>query len=418
MTPGLRAFKNPYFRERSQGSWTGGLREYHETTFAGAMVNQSFTEHDSMKSGGVQTTTDVVTPGYRQRIARGDVINHAFWSKKTERSTGYSGYKVRRNTGSGSTVQFFESPAWYTEPPELHEESRPSNSPLSTLAVEAGVGAGREVNNTDLQSLVELAEAHKAKDALRFRLGDFNKYLAAAERAAKRKGLRELTGLTVKALADVMSNNWLRARYGLGPMMYTIEDAVKNEKIRLTRATARGGAQWSSSGVWDGQKTASFFTDDWHITETYEVSCRAGILYRPDWDMNRYGLSLHRIPEAVWESTRLSFVADWWLNIGDYIAANSATIGVKKLATWTSFHEVYTKDLRVVSTWKAPNGFSMVQACTGGNSLRVETISRNPGVRSGIVLKRSSVKEATRDKRIIDAFALANSTFWRLMRMG
>lgn len=407
--------KAPFRRKRSKGEIVPGVRHYTETTFSGT-VNATDTDNNAMSVGEVTTTTDVVTPGYAKRIARGDVINNPFYSRIEKRGHSYAGYHVRRNSGSGSTVRDYESDGWYTTPVGFATTPRPwtslYNDVIRSLKNEAGARAMSQLNAADIDGLVEIAEAHKVRDAFRLRLRNFSKYLDKALRVSTPV---KLALMTAKEINELVTSNWLRYRYGIMPNLYLLEDLLVGEKVWLKRATARGFTNYHSAGSYEVAKSGTFYSDIHTIDEVYDVTVRAGILYRPD-PINRFGFSWRRLLPAAWELIPFSFVADWFVNFGSVISAKSMAIGVKQLAVWTAYYETYERTSTLESTWKSPSGYSNLQTPTGGHFCRVDSTTRLTQISANLALRRTSISDIPHDKRLLDSWSLVSQQFNRLMR--
>lgn len=409
-----RSVKPPYFRVREVNDMAGLPRAYKETTFAGATTT---TMSYDIVVGSSKKTTDVVTPGYRSLIQQGRVINNPFNSKKVERHYVGNGHKVQRDSGSGSTVKTYEAELHYGSVPNFSDVSRPAGQPYNELVVEAGTKAASEVNATDLQGLVEVAEIHKARDLFRFRLSRFKRYLDQAYNRTKKRDIRALAGVTSREISDVVSSNWLRYRYGIMPAIYLVEDSVVGLQVRLMRATARGNVSYQYSEVERVQtfNVYTFYTMKWSDYGVYTIDVRAGILYRPDIHWNGYGFNLREVPSAAVELTPYSFVGDWFVNISPFVRAYFANLGVHHLASWTTVKETYTRTSSCEATWKSPSGYSNLRTPTGLLTSQVTTTERFIGVQKGLAFRRDSMRKIGEDKRGIDALALTFQSLKRLM---
>lgn len=412
MTISERRQKAPYSRTREDARMVAHDRTYTTVAFNGTTNTDTTYECPSLSVGEYRKTTDVVTPGYHTLIQQGRVINNPYSSVNVRRSHWYSGFSYTRNSGSGSTTRSHSSPHWYTEPPGLDLWGRPSGVPLRSLAVEAGTLARAGINSPDVEGLVEMAEAKKA-------LGTFNINLAAARRYAE-KMIRADRGralaATGVALADVISSNWFRYRYGIMPMIYLAEDALVGEKVYLERETSRGNAVYTVSSSETVNKSANYYADEFLCTDDYSVVVRAGVLYRPDWHFSRYGISVRELPSALIELTPYSWVGDWFVNISPAIRALMMSIGTKTLAAWTSYHEEWTRTCSVTSTWKNASGFTNVKSTGGGHALIGKRTTRTPGIGVGLTLRRGSIQKLVGgDKRTLDSIALTYQSIRRLI---
>jgi hypothetical protein len=393
-----------YPRRRVSDNVDYGVRHYTETAFNGSSTTVN-TDHRAANRGEINTTFDWVSPGYRSRVARGEVINHSYWNRKVSYSHNWTGFKYQRNTGSGATIKTFEGDLWYTSPPLLSLANRPSGVPYSTLKMEAGTKALATLNSSDIQGLVEIAEAHKVRDTLRPRIDGLNRHLY--RELSRTKPLSAKAIVALGGINKVITTNWLRYRYGIMPIMYLIEDAVVGPKIKLVRDTARGHASYSDSGSYSETKSANFYSDEYQIDWSYDLEVSAGILYRPDWSLNRYGISIKEIPGAAIELIPYTFVADWFVNLSPFVNSIVMPLGVKQLASWTVTRETHRSTLDVQSTWVGTSSYTNLKSTSGGYTIEVEFTYRSPGVSRGLVPRWTSIKQIGSDKRLFDAYALA-----------
>jgi hypothetical protein len=143
-----------------------------------------------------------------------------------------------------------------------------------------------------------------------------------------------------KAISSSTLNQWLQYRYGFRQLYYDVDSAAKaiNRKNKKSRTRFTRSKTFTSSG--DDTYTRSHF-GQWdanincYRVITYQLS--AGVLVDPFQDsvgFNR-AFGLDQIFSAGWELTKFSFVADWFLNIGDKIAAFSPNLSQRTLCTWT-----------------------------------------------------------------------------------
>jgi hypothetical protein len=146
---------------------------------------------------------------------------------------------------------------------------------------------------------------------------------------AELKQLRRMfTGIVDKLIAlcrgksiGTLESLWLEGRYGWRTLLYDIQDlakALKQQNERRSRFREQAGL--TASGSWEdvSQTTSSSITTE--ITTNY------------NWTLNQRGTVVAdiEIPDfqfnpvtSAWELTRLSFVFDWLINVGQ--ALDSAT---------------------------------------------------------------------------------------------
>lgn len=111
------------------------------------------------------------------------------------------------------------------------------------------------------------------------------------------------------------------------------------------RQTFRGFNSHSDSKNTSYEETYGY----WHTTkisvkETLEANIRAGVL--ADIDPPEFTISVILEPRAVvstaWALSRLSFVVDWFIGTGNWLASWSPTVGTKILASWVVIETKHT----------------------------------------------------------------------------
>lgn len=136
---------------------------------------------------------------------------------------------------------------------------------------------------------------------------------------------------SLKLSGNVAAKTWLEIRYGLRPLIGSIQDIIKlvNEKVRKFDANR---VRSKRSKVTIDRHTASTETGGANgvVLMSGKCICRhkvkiCGIVYfKQKKDLTqaqKLGLSLRYIPEAAWELTRLSFIWDWFLTIGPWLGS-------------------------------------------------------------------------------------------------
>lgn len=136
--------------------------------------------------------------------------------------------------------------------------------------------------------------------------------------------------MALTELADALADIWLNFRYNIMPNVYAAEDALKlYESYTADFITGR-----DSSGWVDGPVFESYGWDPLKIEQRYNCVIKRGVNSRFRWST----VTKSNILTTAWELVPLSFVVDWFVNIGDLLTAISspnlatsegATAGVK-----------------------------------------------------------------------------------------
>lgn len=359
------------FRVRTQGGFTDGAQKYKTTTFSGTVV-ESTLNFGCLQVGEFQTTTDVVTPGFRARIARGDIINNYFESVTEKKSNTLSGAKVTRTSGSGSQIKTWEWSQAYAD------TIAPADywCDISQGMAEACTEAAARVARPDVDGMVELGEIRETlslfnRDAWKLR----NKLEAEYRKATHYGYSRHVSRF------DFVAGEWLRLRYGVMPLVRSMWNIlVEGARVVAQRETARGYATMAGDDSgYAGKITGGFWVVESTWQRHWNAAIRAGILYEYERWRSAIGIELDEIPSAAWELTRLSFVVDWFWNVGNYIRAITPHFSTTRLASWRGY--LCEVDITLSSTYTWVGGAGYTSSPPSGNVFRrFEARKRVPAV--------------------------------------
>lgn len=195
----------------------------------------------------------------------------------------------------------------------------------SSLTDEVWSALRMKVLDQDFNAPVFLAEAHKSLDMILDRTNRFYRALRAFRRG-RLGDVATYLGLT----PGTIHNTWLEWRYGWRPLLQDIHGAAVSlaklnfrrdqYTIRQTRSrTSPGTVKGSSAG------TVQYTAKAWVTVRVHNSNVQVA---------NKLG-GLNPLSVA-WELVPFSFVADWFVNIGDCIAEASAFAGVTVLTGGSS----------------------------------------------------------------------------------
>lgn len=329
---------------------------------------------------GSETMTDTVTPDFKQRSARGEIINKPLtqW-KYTARSSidsitsGLSittdwvnlgnlaglptrcRYKLRVYVNPGTRDYFGVTSSAvdalvntigyeYLDPTEAintaYGNAYQAEADLALFLAEAG------------KTVSLLAQSGKriAKIARDIKSGKFLKWAPKAFAAFKAKPASSIaTG------SNVFLDAWLEARYAWRPLLLDAQAAIKYLSMlsKGSRQTFRG-----YFGEQDAEEGYTFSTSSggyeyfFNGTVTRDKGVRAGVLTEidPGIALSR-DLGFQNPLGLAWEVIPYSFVVDWFVNVSGFFAANNPTSGIKILSSWAS----KTSDISFVGTVTCTN---------------------------------------------------------------
>lgn len=360
-------FKHPIRRIRQQVETPGRIGTTRLRTYDPATGTEyGYYDAPALQKQSLTVMNDVVTPGYAQRMAAGEIINHSM----SKVSTLYG-------SSSGSGGEFQQIPPglrWACDGDGFQHVgfTEPAASVVDTtnLVHLAQTAALAGVKKPDLQTFVALGELHKTLALTVSPIRALSKLLANSAARYKRdlaqygnrlNSVMKITGHTRRhkklvefkrrvkdgRIADPINVHDLEfipdmvLAYNLGwkPLLMDIDALLhkipaKEYAERLTsRSTKSDSSTYSREGtaaVGNGNSFA--YTDD--ITET--VIVRAGVLYTGSFEAStHFGTRLADVPSSVWELIPFSFLADYAVNIGDYIESLTVSLRAQTLAFYT-----------------------------------------------------------------------------------
>lgn len=225
-----------------------------------------------------------------------------------------------------------------------------------------------------------LAELDKTYAMLKSPLDNVNKFLTDFTRHSSYKRLQRLRRRAEKANRKVnfsstntpagrdasiflalLSSEYLRFRYGISPLMGDVKAAMKALETGWSKVgrLVTSKAMESRTGHTYFQQSQTFggiYELKWtesHVN-TYSVKAAFTDFYKPT-PFDYLGISFHNIVGVPWELTRLSFVVDWFVNVGDVIYANIPRVGIEPRGGYLS---TYDKSIDVY----APTSFKSLSA--------------------------------------------------------
>lgn len=319
---------------------------------------------------------DIVNPQFKKRQANGEIFNNRMFSEISEitnplvRSTG------RQKEGSGSYTVFTLD---HTLPPPY---------PRLMTKVPQGVidnaitDAYARVTANEGNTLLWIGEMKETLSMLK----DIGEGLRRLYEATKKKRIAWAKGkLTVEGQQQLT----LQILYGILPLEQQIADFLEGlfrTKDPSTRHTARSFRLKTDETSYEVDTMKRFSNVNLykqHIRQTisehvtYEV--RAGVMFELD-ITNTPWVSIIMEPKAVistaYALARLSFVIDWFVNVGGTLAAWSPSAGVKELSAWVTVKA--THDMIGITQYLGDNTSFQAVNGQGQFSVRTETKYRMP----------------------------------------
>jgi hypothetical protein len=271
--------------------------------------------------------TDVVTPNFREKIRKGEIIMNPC-SRTTSYVSRSQGGNLRvsqdgaarwANYGGGGSLTH-----WFTSKSDLAPVIPPlkNSGRLSDLISESKM---RAISAIDKSPHAFLEDILTFKQTLRFMHRPFSDLADLADDFQKTwRKYRRRPGKAAKSLANL----WLEYRFAATPFLMSLNElylSLTNYVQRPSLGTAHGVSVFEfsqrdsptdSSGAWG-----------YSLTRKRKIYVRSTILYShsnpiSDW-RSVYGLRGKDVPRVVWDLVPYSFMLDRVLDIGTSISALS-----------------------------------------------------------------------------------------------
>lgn len=298
------------------------------------------------------TISDVVTTNFRKKSANGDIINNPMSIVRISETPPQATTCIRddlrfsNNRYSGSRW----SGSWPVPMsvlgdrlPILSNATWAAN--VSSLQSKAVLDAHSRASATDVSMPTMVAEGQKT-------IASVTSILTRAlrvGRAARRLDLRYLRRqLRWKELQD----RYMELRYAVRPMVYDLKGIIAavehSKRYTTTRSTSRGFGSTSHeiSDVITKYDNGVTFTVG--RSGKVQTTIRAGVLSDITLGLTN-SLGIDQPLQTAWELVPLSFVLDWFFDVGGTIAAWSPKQGVTQRASWVVVEHLATYRNAVVS---------------------------------------------------------------------
>lgn len=300
----------------------------------------------------VQAPIKEPTKDFYKRKLAGEVLmnNYAVGEISVQRSAGYN-FTGGTNTASGPTYGWFiYGPSTLPCPAPTYDQRAGETlytasvllvfdiitvpnavydiSPLpvfleDSLSIDTGLVTSvvADCNNGTFDMLTELVEF---PETLEFVTESTKKaFFIGLEADMEAKMMKKSLPLT--RFAKWLANHWLKLRYALLPIFYSIGD-VSKVLADMGKEYAEYKAQKAFNDsvpldLMSGALTVSVEGDCIH-------RCFIKSRYTPDSIISDFRRLINiNILNSAWELTTLSFVADWVINVGDFLSAVSGSDG-------------------------------------------------------------------------------------------
>lgn len=312
-------------------------------------------EKEVQSSLAAADMTDVVTPQYLKRSREGQVFCNGMTQNidLTQRMK----YFCDLENVAGTTRYLMNGVACDVSLPLLTVPALPSLD--AGLVSQAITEANANVKVADVDLMVMAAELDESVRLLH----SIGRRFLKVYRAFRRFNFKALRKMRQGRISDqeALRQAWLEYRYGIRPIYYDLKGIYKYLK-RHGELAARHTARASADSVTSSSTTSSYagiypypngtmcrlkvYYDRW--TEQSQT-VRAGVLYATEFS-NAFTkrlalLGVDRPMSSAWDLIPFSFIVDWFVSIGPFVASWEPKPGCNMLASWS----VVTREAKAVT---------------------------------------------------------------------
>lgn len=338
--------------------------------------------------GELISMTDEVIPRYRARVAKGEVFfNPMRWSRVVSLPEVGTGRWVRKRVNS---ITCNDVPQKWEHrntgmTPYVCLTAAGISGPYGSIPVPVGsVFTPDEVAAMQSEVSTRVMASRGLSDSNLFEsIAEINQLASAV--TGPLQGLRSfLQQRTPKALVMGASGAWLAYRYGVRPFVNDIEAILKGLKKNVgkqrktTRASLsqeRINTRVANSAGWGG------YYSKVQIQTLDNISIRAMSLdeYVADFSSN-IGFTGKGLAGLPWELIPFSFVADWFVNVGDFLYAYIPAFGYKQLGSCLTTKRFRSTTYTILDAVEeaGQTEWDVVEPPTGTLAGLLETKTRQP----------------------------------------
>lgn len=207
------------------------------------------------------------------------------------------------------------------------------------------IKAYAKMNSSSLMAGENWSDLDQTIGMLRHPFKSATKLLSSMIKSRNRK-----LGKTAASFAKATANTWLEYRYGWKPIILDMKTIVKSAQSKMSnndklRLVVRAGSGDSANGIIQQPAT-------WNAAHTLGASATASVERTLQRDVGvvfdlinqttsdqlaaLFGTRLRDLPATAWEIVPYSFVADWFVGIGDWIQAITPAPGIFVRGNWVS----------------------------------------------------------------------------------
>jgi len=342
----------------------------------------------------MQTTTDVVIPQFRRKVANGQVFFNPLNSVHVEEQVTSQGSLEYYSYVDGLSRWYYHykmldapfmagiSYGTYSFPARLVLSASTLDSCLTNAISQTSVNSANA-----LETFAELGESVASLRSVftkAYRLCKNFRSFALQGYQSIDYALKAAFQPHSESRAIAVRDAWLELRYGIRPLVYDIlnwisafEDIMTTTRFRGTASAYTEGPVATSSSYYGGSNSTTGFLLK-QVTSSH-IECHTGCLAQLDLasvNMLSSRLGANRILQTAWELIPYSFVVDWFFNVGNTIDSWVPQPGVTTLGTWRTTCEYRSYRVATIGYYPAANITNVVSTPTYTHSVTERRIVR------------------------------------------
>jgi hypothetical protein len=280
------------------------------------------------------------------------------------------------------------------------------------------------LQNSDIanaQNLVRTrvnAERGKSTANLYEDLAEFHKTVGMLQRPLAAFAAFNRKGNWLSKVSGSASNAWLQYQYGIKPLARSVQEVTEGlikPRQRKVRQTTRAQEQlFASAGSTTYHQDTQFKWDLRYYTEDKMIVRGFSLDEYVTTIAHNIGLTTKGLLSTPWELVPASFVADWFVNVGDFLSAHLPAPGFNQLGAQMTVHRITTTTY-FLENWQLLPSFDVNLLRGASGSARVEHDAKHRttlGSGGSIALKTDFGFEGL--GRVLTSLALSRQQFGRI----
>lgn len=377
-------YRAPYTRIREKNEFQVSLNGTEFTYHGSCGANTPTPNGWSYSTTGSFTTmTDTVTPGFRKMASQGLVLMSPMkrhflqvldnggsgWHLTTVANTCTSPLHKGEDYWKGSASQWFLRTTDFRGYAIPWVPPRSNDSRMRSIMTEVATAVHNARGRSDANLFETLAEMDQTLGMLDKPIQRAKTWVRSADRAIA-------SGRFGKHLTLACTNAWLAYRYGINPIMKDIQaitEGLKKER-KLQRVTTRAKAGFEQSWTDDVAMSKSIFDYVLRYETGIAVTVRGMSLDDVELSLlDNLGFTFKGLVTLPWELVTASFVADWFINVGDVLGSVVPSPGWTQLGSCMTVTTGSICDISMPSvTNKSPSVYTLTSSPS--LSVRVQSI--------------------------------------------